>query len=326
MTDMNKLLEEAALLAAELPELSLRPAHAPNLPLLGAHRKHRAGQGDDFWQFDKYDPEKHELRDISWRHSAKTDNKLLVRQKEQQVTQAVYIWCDNGPDMQYSHKPGTHPTKFDEARVLALALTDKLGDSEEHVGYLGGSRGISRRLDSMVNSLEELTEQDPDAWLKLGLEGRTPLSHSGAIIISDFTADLDVIAEKLTWLAERKIQGHLLQVLDPAEINLPFEGRKEFYSASGASYELQSPEQLRRVYYDRLQARQKELADLAEAAGWTFSCHVTGQDRAKALLPVYEQVETALPAFESGLDTPMKNQEKNTAKPARKSFWPRLGF
>ncbi|WP_425429082.1 hypothetical protein [Azospirillum thermophilum] len=89
-------------------------------------------------------------------------------------------------------------------------------------------------------------------------------------------------------LAGRGVRGHLLQVLDPAEETLPFDGRVEFEGMEREG-KLLVPrvEAVRQAYQDRLRAQQDGLAALARAAGWSFAVHRTDRPPQAALLGLW---------------------------------------
>ncbi len=52
-------------------------------------------------------------------------------------------------------------------------------------------------------------------------------------MFSDFLAPAGVIRERLEGLAGGGVSGHIVQVLDPAEETLPYQGRTEFLGLEG---------------------------------------------------------------------------------------------
>ena len=82
--------------------------------------------------------------------------------------------------------------------------------------------------------------------------------------------------------------GHLLQVLDPAETLLPYEGRVRFEGLEcEADMLIPRVEGVRGAYADRLAAQQKGLAAIATAVGWSFAVHRTDHTAEAALLGLY---------------------------------------
>ena len=317
MADIAALMHEAEQTAAHLPPLTLKVERVANTPVLGTHGRRRAGTGEAFWQYDEYRPGQHEIKNIAWRESAKSDSKTFVRQNEWEASQAAYIWCDNSPEMAFTSDSKKFRPKSEVAQVLALALARGLTDADERVALLGSPSGLSNRIDSIAADLQHREESDSEAWQKMGFSGRPPLANSTVIIISDFMEDPAVINDAIARLASRNVRGHLLQVLDPAEVNRPYSGHVEFQDYRGGSLRLPKSEELRTAYYEKLQAQQAALLDIANSVGWGFSCHLTSRAPHEALLPLYAPEETALPKFEDGAAL-------QASGGGRKSLWQRL--
>ena len=93
----------------------------------------------------------------------------------------------------------------------------------------------------------------------------------------------------LSAYAEQRLAGYLVQVVDPAEELLPFDGRVRFAGLE-ADGEMLVPrvDRLRGAYGERFQAHRAALADLARQLGWTFVVHRTDHAPQPALLALYQ--------------------------------------
>ena len=81
---------------------------------------------------------------------------------------------------------------------------------------------------------ESLAASEGAEALKSSLPPKARLSRfSSAILFSDFLDPPEAIAQRLKEMAEGDVQGHLMQVLDPAEETLAYQGRMEFRSPEG---------------------------------------------------------------------------------------------
>jgi uncharacterized protein (DUF58 family) len=113
-----------------------------------------------------------------------------------------------------------------------------------------------------------------------------------AVFISDFLGDLSGLERSLSQAAASGVKGLLLQVLDPDEEAFPFDGRTVFVSMGGSlAHETKSAGDLRGRYLARLAERKARLADLAQAAGWVYAAHHTGQSATPALLWAYRALQ-----------------------------------
>ena len=80
----------------------------------------------------------------------------------------------------------------------------------------------------------------------------------------------------------------MLQVLDPAEVSLPYRGRVRFEGLENErSWLLSRVEPVREDYRARLHAQEEGLKDLARNVNWSFSLHRTDRPPQNALLALY---------------------------------------
>ncbi|MBU0859215.1 MAG: hypothetical protein KJ667_04705, partial [Alphaproteobacteria bacterium] len=249
------------------------------------------------------------------------DNKTFVRQNEWEASQAAYIWCDNSPEMGFTSDAKTRRPKTEVAQIIGLALTRSLVDADERVALLGGRGVLSTRMSTIATGLSARPDADPEAWQKLGAEGRPPLRNGTVILISDFMADIETIEAAIGRLARRGVRGHMIQVLDPAELNLPYNGHVEFQDFRNGKVRLPKAEDLRTLYFERLRAQQEAVMALAKRAGWNFSCHLTSKPVTEALMPLFTNEDPSLPKFEDGAALNGSIQKKADARP---SLWQRM--
>ena len=112
------------------------------------------------------------------------------------------------------------------------------------------------------------------------------------IVLSDFLGDPEPVETAMMAAADRGVRGLLLQVLDPAEEEFPYQGRTIFESMQGSlHHETQSAGDLRDRYLQRLAERKDRLSQLSAAMGWQYHCHHTGQPAQSALLWAYMALE-----------------------------------
>jgi uncharacterized protein (DUF58 family) len=277
---------ESAGIAGRLPPLLIAAERIAATVVQGVHGRRRVGAGDVFWQHRPYYPGD-ELRRLDWRQSAKSD-KVYLRQMEWSAAQTVYLWCDLSPSMDYASTRDL-PTKAERAAVLLLALADVLSRAGERVALLGdpeppiSGRTVAERLaDRLLHGPQGKGEQSlpPPAVLP---------SHAHAVLIGDFFSPATQFHDVIERFAARDIRGHLLQVLDPAEVAMPFLGRVRFRGLEREGEILMSRvETVRDAYLGKLAEHQDELRTLARHAGWSFSTHTTDASGAPALLALYQ--------------------------------------
>jgi uncharacterized protein (DUF58 family) len=178
------------------------------------------------------------------------------------------------------------PEKSERADLLALALMALLMRGGERVGLLGtglppasGRTGLSRFAVAM-------TRMDNDG---AGLPPASPLPrHADVVLFGDFLSPLPEIDQTVRAIAARGIKGHIMQVLDPAEEDLPFTGRTRFQGleADGEAL-IPRVESVRADYQSLLAAHVRGIGDIARAVGWGFLSHRTDRPAQAALLELF---------------------------------------
>jgi uncharacterized protein (DUF58 family) len=89
----------------------------------GIHGRRRAGTGETFWQFRRYE-QGDSVDRIDWRQSSRTD-KIFIREREYEAAQNAYLWTDSSGSMQYTSQKSL-PTKAQRAQLIMLALSSLL--------------------------------------------------------------------------------------------------------------------------------------------------------------------------------------------------------
>jgi uncharacterized protein (DUF58 family) len=248
----------------------------------GIHGRRRAGPGETFWQFRQFQTSD-AAQLIDWRRSASSDH-LFVREREWEAAHTIWLWPDVSPSMDFrSHLAPV--SKRDRAVVLMLATAELLLRGGERIALLGlTAPSASRRATTRI--AEALAAHAHDPAVRQGLPPRSRLTRfSGAVLISDFLDPVEAIAERMNEIAGHGVHGHLVQVLDPAEETLPYEGRAEFLGPEdGTRWIADRTESLRDRYRQRLLAHRAAVEDIARRLGWSFMVHHTDRPAAEPLL------------------------------------------
>lgn len=284
-TDLRARAES---LGAALPALLAQAEHLASTVILGEHGRRRAGMGDEFWQYRPAHAGDSAAQ-VDWRRSARSDQHF-VREREWQAAQTVSLWVDPARSMQFTGDPA-RGLKADRARLLALALSVLLLRGGERVGLTGdaarprsGRAQVLHLAQGMAATAEEADYGAPDV--------ANLTSHSRAVFISDFLGDPEEVETALGLASDRGVRGALVQILDPAEEEFPFDGRTIFESMGGSlRFETLRAGDLRSRYLDRLAERKARLEMLARASGWHYLCHHTGQSAQSALLWLFTAME-----------------------------------
>jgi uncharacterized protein (DUF58 family) len=207
-----------------------------------------------------------------------------VREREWEAAHTVWLWPDLSPSMNFrSHLSST--TKRDRALLLTLATAELLVRGGERVALLGLTAPTASRK-ATTRMAEAILAHEDTPMLQATQPPKVHLARfSGAVIFSDF---LDPIAETrahIEQLAADGASGHLIEIVDPAEETLPYEGRTEFLSPDGGQrWVADRVQTLRDQYRERLAAHRAELVEMTRRLGWSFLVHHTDRSPSEPLL------------------------------------------
>jgi uncharacterized protein (DUF58 family) len=278
----------AEALGARLPPLLIAADRVASTVAQGVHGRRRVGQGDSFWQFRRFvsgDP----LSRIDWRQSAKSGRGApdgwFIRETEWEAAQTVCLWRDASASMRWRSRQ-VPVEKRDRAGLLLLSLASLLLRGGERVMMMQqGARSVTSRsgLERLVAELESV---DDDAGLPPDV--RLP-RHGTVVLFSDFLSPLDEIRALIGRFAGVPVTGYLLQILDPAETALPYQGRVRFRGLeSDGDALIPRVESVRKAYAERLKAQQDGLAAICATAGFGFGIHRTDHPPEMALLTLHQ--------------------------------------
>ncbi|PZQ96666.1 MAG: DUF58 domain-containing protein [Cereibacter sphaeroides] len=287
MTATPTLRARSETLGQSLPALLAGAEHLSATVILGEHGRRRAGMGDEFWQYRPAHAGD-SARMIDWRRSARSDAHF-VREREWQAAQSVTLWVDGSRSMSFSGDRN-RPPKAERAQLLGLALAILLLRGGERVGLAGDShppRPGRAQIDRLALALTEDATSDYGAADASGM-----VSHGRAVFLSDFLGDMAATEAAMARASDRGVRGAVMQILDPAEEEFPFDGRTIFESMGGTlRHETLRANDLRTRYRARLAERRDRLSALCRASGWHFHTHHTGDSAQAALLWLYRALE-----------------------------------
>lgn len=259
--------------AAQLPALLLAAERAAAHVQSGQHRQRKAGSGERFWQYHPY--QSHDRpQDIDWRQSAKGDT-VYIRQREWQTPQAALFWCAGGAGMDF-RSAAALPTKAERAQGICLALALLMTRAGEQIGALGQpQRG---RSDAAIERLAQHFLLQPRQESLPGAIGTALPAHAAFILCGDFLSPLADIQQSLAPFSERAGQVTLIQILDPAEWVLPYDGRAYFETPDHrARTHVAHIGSIRDAYQARMTAHCNAIREMCAQSGWHYIRHVTDQ-------------------------------------------------
>ncbi|CAN5432278.1 hypothetical protein BH09MYX1_BH09MYX1_49690 [soil metagenome] len=269
----------------------------------GAHLSVRRGAGVEFGGYREYNPGD-DLRFLDRRALLRHD-RLLVRQFETETERALRIVVDATGSMAYrgSRAPGA---KAAMAAVLAAALARVvvLGGDPVGLSYIGGEvarpvrvgggRDVTERL---LASLEELTpggdaNKDGAAMLDRALGPLSRAARRGSVVVL-FSDLLDLPEEAPERVASIALRGRaviVVQLLDPDEEDLPFEGTVRLRGLEGGRVVETYVDATRGAYLEALAKLRTRWSDVVLARGGRFVQATTAEDPVAILRRTVEAI------------------------------------
>lgn len=289
--DPSAAHHKAETLASGFPALLVAAERVASTVSQGVHGRRRVGQGETFWQFRRY-----EFGDstsqIDWRQSAKS-TPLYVRETEWEAAQSVWLWRDGSASMDFKSSDKTS-RKSERAELLLLALASLLVRGGERTALLGtgmspsSGRALLPQLWSMLNTQSEQSKALPEI--------ETLPRYARNVWFGDFLSKPQELAEIVKAYANRGVKGHLIQILDPAEELLPYQGRVLFDGMGNGSGEVlvRRVEELRKDYQLELARHNEALRAVVRRYGWSITTHRTDHAPEPVLMALYMMMsETA---------------------------------
>jgi uncharacterized protein (DUF58 family) len=280
-----------------LPPLLVEALRIAATVILGVHGRKRSGPGETFWQYRPYsfgDSVQH----IDWHRSARSD-RVFIRENEWEAANTLWLWVSPSVSMTFrSHL--AHVTKSERAKLLALAVASLAVRAHERVSILGSGLNPAHSRPALVRLADWLEAQKQTETLPRAI--RLP-RFSTVLMLGDFLDKPELIAESLGTIAAAGVSGHLVQVCDPAEETLPYQGRVEFHEMAGPlRYIAGKTESIREEYQQKFADQRAQVRDIARRIGWTFTVHRTGEAPLRALYMLHGLIGGEKSrAFQAGL-------------------------
>jgi uncharacterized protein (DUF58 family) len=257
----------------------------------GSHRSARRGAGVEFGGHRAYTPGD----DLRWldRRSLLLHDRLLVRQFETETDRALRLVVDATTSMGY-RGTGAPGAKLAFSALVSAALARVAVSSGDPVGltYFGGGpnsrslpvSGGREAFERILGSLEA-AEAGGDARADasvleraLAIIARSARRGSIVVVLSDLLDLPEVAADRVSAIATRGRVLVVVQVLDPDEVSLPFEGTVRLRSLEGDVVVETDVEATRARYLAALAELTSEWDRALAARGARFVRAVTTDD------------------------------------------------
>ena len=236
MTDPRRSLLDPAVLA-RLGTLKLRVRAVTEGILSGLHRSPHHGQSVEFAEHKEYTPGD-DVRRIDWKAYGKFD-KYYVKQFEQETNLRCYLVVDASGSMGWKGAEGGL-TKLEYASSLAASLAYLLVRQADAAGLvLCGDRVVraippAASAGHLVPLLDALSGAVPAGQTRLGAAVDWIVEHAprraAVVVLTDLFDQDERALQRLAQLGRRKHEVTLFHVLDPAELEFPYQEPTLFLS------------------------------------------------------------------------------------------------
>ncbi len=261
---ISPLLEPTTL--AKLQGLELRARRIVEGYVAGLHRSPYRGFSNEFAEHREYAPGD-DLRYVDWKVFGKTD-RFYLKQFEEETNLLCYLLLDTSESMQYQG-PHAPLSKFAYAQCAAAALAYLVLHQRDAVGLLTFDQEIRQviRPSSNPTQLKQLLHAMEDATATR--KTRTgPIFHDLAerlgrrgivVIVSDLFDEVESMLAGLKHLRHRRHDVLVLHVLDPAEIDFPFQQVTMFKGLEAMGEVVTEPRSIQAAYRREIQAFVKRI-------------------------------------------------------------------
>ena len=268
----SETIPQAQNLALRLPDLLLSAERIANTIIAGEHSRKRAGRGSKFWQY-RLAVSGESIQSIDWRQSAKSD-RAYVRETEDETVQTLCLWCDHSRSMQWKSNPN-FMSKQEQAFLISLTISHLLLGSGERLRLLCNHQEVENfsgiyKFPSLAFALTRPRKENDEDLPELNLF----LPNAWNILVSDFLYPIEQLEKFLKGLSQRPNRSLLIQIYDPAEQMLPFQGRTRF---SGLEDEepiiFSNVGSLSKTYEKLWIDHQQQLKDICAKTGYHLLSH-----------------------------------------------------
>lgn len=243
---------------AKLGSVQLRARAVVEGLLSGLHRSPHQGQSVEFAEHKLYTPGD-ELRRIDWKAFARTD-RLLVKRYEHETNLRAFLVLDVSGSMAW--KGGAPLTKLEYGATLIASLAHLLIRQQDAVGLvlargdkpeLLPPRAALSHLPAIVARLEATRGDGPtDLGAVAELVAERARRRAAIFVVSDLLDLKEGAIARLTDLRRRRNDVSIFQLLDPHELDFPYEDSTRFQGTEGEEELEVDPRSIRDAYLEEV--------------------------------------------------------------------------
>ncbi len=256
MSSPTRFLDPVAL--SRISNLELLARTVVDGFIAGLHRSPYLGYSVDFAEHRPYTPGD-DVRRIDWRVFGRTD-RLFVKEFEADTNANLSVLFDVSGSMHYGSGP---ITKAEYGRYLAACLTYFSRQQRDRVGIVTFDDDIieyvppsAKHLDVVLHTIDRIQPREREGGFERPLNkiAKMLMRRSLLVVISDLYEDPDVIIRALAHLHHKGNDVIVFHLLDPAEVEFPFEEAAQFQDLESGERMPVVPEKLREEYRRHLEA------------------------------------------------------------------------
>ncbi len=221
----------------------------------GAHRSPFHGFSIEFAEHREYAPGD-DLRYLDWKVLGRTD-KYYLKQFEEETNLVCHLLVDTSESMSYQSQQAAM-SKLEYAKCAAAALAYLILQQQDSVGLVTFDHEIRAlvrassnpsHIKQILHVLEHSAGARKTATGAIFHDLAERFKKRGIVmILSDLFDDVDAMMAGLKHFRHRRHEVVLFHVLDPAELDFPFQQTVLFHGLEQASELLVEPRGLRRAY------------------------------------------------------------------------------
>jgi len=284
-TDYRKYLDPRTL--ARISSLDLRARLIVEGLMTGMHRSPYQGISVEFAQHRQY-VAGDDIRHVDWKVFGKTD-KIYLKQYLEETNLHLICIVDASESMGYSSidSGGAAWSKYDHATAIAASLSYMAIQQQDSAGLAifdnelkryfkpSNSPGQWKIITHELTQVPRLKKTNTGKVLDQLAE---KLNHRSLIVLlSDFFDDMESIQNGLRHLRYKKHEMMVFQILDPMEIEFPFEDVTLFKGLEELGELLTEPQSLRRGYLEELGKFTEQLKTLCRGMHIDFTRMNSGE-------------------------------------------------
>ncbi len=251
MDNYQKYLDPVTL--AKIEGLDLKARLIVEGYIAGLHKSPYQGSSVEFAEHREYAPGD-DIKHVDWKVWSRTD-KLYLKQYEEETNLITYLLLDTSESMRYR---SNGVSKLDYARYIAAALAYLVLKQQDSVGLATFDFEVRNflRPSSHASHLKQLLHL-MDTTAAAQKTNVATIFHDLAerfkkrglvIILSDLFDEVPSLLSGLKHFRHRRHEIIVFQILDPAELEFPFQDTTLFKGMEDLPQVLSEPRALRQAY------------------------------------------------------------------------------